>query len=286
MAAKGVANSIATGPDVYGTDEDPDLVRDAVPFGLKTMESLLQVLPKHEGLLLSACRGFTQYAYAFVQMDADMATQAEYERATYLRERALKLYLRARDYGLRGLELHHKGITHGLQQNPDSAAALIGKKELPMLYWTAAAWGSAVSLGKDKPELLVDLGAVKALMNRGLVLDEGYDSGSIHEAMIVINALPAAMGGSPHVAREHFKRAIELSKGGRAGPYVTLAQSVSVLEQNKAEFEKLLNEALAVDPNRDPNQRLATIVLQRKARVLLQREDEWFLDTTSTGETK
>ena len=67
FAANAVGNALAKGPDVYSSDDDPDLVRDAVPFGLKTMESLLAVVPDNRNLLLAACRGFTQYAYAFVQ---------------------------------------------------------------------------------------------------------------------------------------------------------------------------------------------------------------------------
>ena len=53
VATRSVANSLTSGPDVFGTDNDPELVRDALPFGLKTMESLLQTLPKHEGLLVT-----------------------------------------------------------------------------------------------------------------------------------------------------------------------------------------------------------------------------------------
>ena len=71
MAVKSVANSLTSGPDVFSSDEDPQLIRDAVPFGLKTMESLLATLPRHRGLLLSLCRGFTQYGGAFVQNEAD-----------------------------------------------------------------------------------------------------------------------------------------------------------------------------------------------------------------------
>src|SRR5262245_47593517 len=66
-----VANSMTSGPDVFATDEDPELVGDAIPFGLKMMESLLQTVPTHEGLLLGLCRGFTQYSYAYVQAKAD-----------------------------------------------------------------------------------------------------------------------------------------------------------------------------------------------------------------------
>ena len=285
MVANGVGNAISSGPDVFGSDNDPELVRDALPFGLKTMESLLQTVPKHRGLLLTACKGFTQYAAAFVQMEADRVESGDYARANEMRERALKLYLRARDYGLRGLALRNKGIGRQLQLDPRAATARIRLADMPMLYWTAAAWGSAISLGKDRAELLADLPAVRALMERGLALDESYDGGAVHEAMIVLQSLPPAMGGSPDSARAHFERAVALSKGERASPYVTMAQSVSVMTQNRAEFDHLLRQALAVDPDRDPTQRLATIVIQRRARMLLEREDDLFLDadTTKTG---
>ena len=281
MAAKNVANSLTSGPDVFGSDEDPQLIKDAIPFGLKTMEGLLATLPNHRGLLLSLCRGFTQYGAAFVQPEADEVEAVDYARATAIRDRALRMYLRARGYGLRGLELDHRGITRGLQTSPDSAARRLKTKELPMLYWTAAAWGSAINLGKDRAELLADLGAVRALMERGLTLDETYDGGAFHEAMIILEALPKEMGGSPERAREHFQRAVALSKGFKASPYVTLAQSVSVMTQNRTEFRELLEKALAVDPERDPSQRLATLVVQQQARQLLKRADDLFIESES-----
>ncbi|HKQ58684.1 MAG TPA: TRAP transporter TatT component family protein [Candidatus Eisenbacteria bacterium] len=278
MATKSVANSLTSGPDVFGTDEDPQLIKDAIPFGLKTMESLLQTLPHHQGLLLSLCRGFTQYGVAFVQSEADEVEAVDYTKAAAIRERALKMYLRARGYGLRGLEVSHRGLTRRLLVTPDSAAREIKRGELPMLYWTAAAWGSAINLGKDRADLLADLGTVRAMMERGLALDEKYDGGAFHEAMIILEALPREMGGSPERARAHFHRAVQLSNGRKASPYVTLAQTVSVMSQNRYEFRELLEKALAVDPDLEPGQRLATLVVQEQARKLLKREDDLFLE--------
>ncbi len=280
MAVRSVANSLTSGPDVFGTDDDPDLVRDALPFGLKTMESLLAVLPDHEGLLLTLCKGYAQYSYAFVQSEGDLLVNSDYARATALHERAYKLHLRARDFGLRGLEKRYRGITAGLQTEPEAAAARIQARDVALLYWTAAAWGSAISLGKDRPEMLADLPAIRALMQRGLAVDEGFEGGAMHEAMIVLEALPAAMGGSVERARQHFARAVELGKDSKPSPYVTLATSVAVLEQDRPRFVELLERALTYDPNRDPAQRLATVVLQRKARALLDRQDEFFLDSS------
>jgi len=284
-AVRSVANTLTGGVDVYGTDDDPELVRDALPFGLKTMESLLALAPDHEGLLLTLCKGFTQYSYAFVQSEGDLLASSNYARASRMHERALKLYLRARGYGLRGLERRNPGISTALQLDPVKAAARIQPRDLPMLYWTAASWGSAISLGKDQPALLADLPAIRALMERGLALDEGYEGGAIHEALILLDALPEAMGGSEARARAHFERAVALSHDTKASPYVTLATTVSVLKQDRKEFETLLNRALEFDPDRDPAQRLVTIVLQRKARALLEHEDEFFFDEAAPPDT-
>lgn len=285
LAVKSVANSLTSGPDVYGTDDDPELIRDALPFGLKTMESLLAVIPDHEGLLLTACKGYTQYAYAFVQSEGDLLVNSDYARSQELHERAFKLFQRARGFGLRGLEKRYKGIGEALSLDPAKASARIQKRDVAMLYWTAAAWGSAIALGKDRPEMLADLPAIRALMERGLALDEGYEGGALHEAMIVLDALPEAMGGSTERARGHFTRAVELSHDARPGPYVTLATTVSVLKQDRAEFRSLLEKALTYDPEREPAQRLSTIVLQRKARALLDRQDEFFLDDVNAPDS-
>jgi predicted anti-sigma-YlaC factor YlaD len=56
-----------------------------------------------------------------------------------------------------------------------------------------------------------------------------------------------------------------------------LATGVSVPERNRAEFESLLKQALAVDPNADPSRRLATLITQRRARALLDQVDARFV---------
>jgi predicted anti-sigma-YlaC factor YlaD len=291
IATRGVANALTKGPDVYSTENDPELVREAVPFGLKTLESLLASLPEHEGLLLATCSGFTQYAVGFVAADAAAVPPDDFDRAQALRERALRLCLRARDYGLRGLELKHAGLGGRLLAEPEKAAAEIGRAELPMLYWTAAAWGSAIGLGKDRPELLADVTTIRALMGRGLALDETYQSGSFHEAMIVLESLPEVMGGSRSRAQKHFDRAVELSNGGRASTFVSWAENVAVPAQDRALFDSMLDRALALDPDREPAQRLVTILMQRRARALQARADDLFLapadapEGTDTPET-
>jgi len=71
VAVNGLAGALAAGGDIYASDDDPELVAAAVPFGLKTIEALLAETPRHDGLLQAAASGFTQYGYAFVGQEAD-----------------------------------------------------------------------------------------------------------------------------------------------------------------------------------------------------------------------
>jgi predicted anti-sigma-YlaC factor YlaD len=278
LAVNALADSLAASGDVFASDEDPELVRDALPFALKTMESLLAEKPDHPGLLLSTCKGFTQYSFAFVETDAEVLEDDDYEAALAAYDRALKLYLRARDYCLRALELREEGIRRRLEVEPESALAGLGVEDVELLFWTGAAWGSAVSVGKDRPEITVDIDAVRALVRRALELDESFEQGSVHEVMMVLESLPPAMGGSPDRAREHFDRAVELSRGQRASTFVSLAENVAVPAQDRAEFERLLERALAIDPDEAPSGRLANIIAQRRAVRLQAKVDDLFLE--------
>jgi predicted anti-sigma-YlaC factor YlaD len=279
LAVRSIAGALAGSGDVFAGDEDPELVGQALPFALKTMEALLAEDPENRGLLLATSRGFTQYAYAFVQGPADRVEETDYARAEELRGRALALYLRARGYALRGLELGHPGLGARLLTDPEAAAAALDRDDLELAYWAGASWGAAVAAGKDRPELLADLPAVRALLERVLALDESWGDGAVHEAFIALEAAtPAALGGSPERARAHFARAVELSRGASAGPYVSLAESVAVSAQDRAEFTRLLEQALAVDLAAAPSLRLANTLAQQRARWLLGRADDLILD--------
>ena len=89
-------------------------------------------------------------------------------------------------------------------------------------------------------------------------------------------AATSSTGPSPQSARA--ARAVAISSGKRAAPYVSLAETVSVGTQDRAEFEALLKKALAVDPDAAPQLRLANTVAQRRASWLLARADQLFLE--------
>ena len=277
MAVNAVMPTLAN-PAVYLSEEDPEVVRGALPFLLKTIESILDADPARQDALLFANTGFLLYANAFLQADAALAEWDDYELASELNERARRMYLRARDYGLRNVEVDHPGIAARLRDDPQAAVAVFEVENVETLYYLGGAWMLAISVGLDQPALVADLPSARALLDRALELDEGFERGALHGAFITLESVGEAMGGSYARAREHFARAVELSDGQDAGPYLSLATGVAIAEENREEFQELLETALAIDPDEEPGNRLLNVIAQKRARALLDHIDDLFFE--------
>ena len=87
------------------------------------------------------------------------------------------------------------------------------------------------------------------------------------------------------LVERRFDRALELSAGLDAAPYVTFAAGVSQPAEDRTEFQQLLQEALAIDPDEDTSLRLLNLVNQKRAQALLDHIDDLFFDPLGTEET-
>ena len=278
LAINQLGDALSNGGGSFATDDDPDLIRAAAPFSLKLMESLLIESPQHRELLQALASGFTQYAYAFAALPADELEEKDLAAANAGHARAKRLYLRARNYGLRGLAVKHPDFEKLLRASPAAAVRVTTKADVHLLYWTAVSWAAGISLSKDNPDAIADLPLAAALMDRALALDSGFDHGAIHSFLITFElARPGAGPDAVAKARQHFARAVELSGGNQAGPYVSLAESVALQQQNAAEFKALLDQALAVKVDARPEWRLVNTLMQRRAAWLLGRIDDLIL---------
>ena len=287
MAVNQVGDALAGSGATFASDDDPELIKAAVPFGLKLMESLLSESPRHEGLLLATASGFTEYSYAFVQEDADELEDTDFTAAEEMHGRARRLYLRARNYGLRGLEVRHKGFEQALRADAKSAAEVATVKDVALLYWTGLSWAGAISLSKDNPELIAEMPMVEAMMDRALALDEAFDYGALHTYFITYEmSRPSGIGDPVARARAHFEQALVLSDGQQAAPMVAFAEAVCVQKQDLEQFESVLKQALAINPDARPEWRLANLIMQRRARWLLSRTDQLFLRATPAESQK
>jgi predicted anti-sigma-YlaC factor YlaD len=277
FAVNKIGDALSESGTTYASDDDIELVGDALPFALKLIESLLETSPDHPGLLRTACEGFTTYSYVYVQSEAETLAESDARRSRELRSRSRKLYHRALGYCRRGLDVAYPGISDGLDADPSTAVTKVTNKEdVPLVYWTAASLGLGISTSKGDAAALARIPEVEALLRRGLELDETWNGGALHEFEVV---LAASEPGRPDYARieRHYQRALELSEGHRAGLFVAYAEASALRKQEPDEFRAALDRALAVDPDEYPEVRLANLVAQRRAAWLLSRIDDLFL---------
>ncbi len=264
---------------VYSSDDDPELVRDALPFGLKTYETLLAGDPANRDLHLVLAEGFVSYSAAFIDGRADLLVYEDLGKSRSLRARARKLYLRGRDYALDGLELKFPGFRDALLADPSEALRDMSPEDVPFLYWAGAGWAGAISGSAGKMSMVAEMPMAEALARKALELEEGYGQGALHEFFILWEGgRSEAMGGSSRRAIEHFESALLLSGGRKASPYVALAETVAVNRQDHLFFSELLKKALELDTDGAPEHRLQNILAQEKARWLLENAGELFFD--------
>lgn len=272
-----LAEVLGEAEGVYLSDEDPELIAEALPFNLKTMETLLESNPTHRGLLLTATKSFILYTYAFVEPKARELDYTEFDEAERIRLRAARLYQRAYQYGLSGLAVEHPDIGARLSVSPEEAASELTDEDLPLTVWTAAALGGVIGVNKDDPESTADIAVVGAMLERALTLDEDFENGTIHEFLFAYEA--GRVGGDLDKARRHYERALALGPGKRPSIWLSWAESVSVAEQDRDEFLALVDQALTFDVSAHPENRLLNVLAQRRARWLRSTVDDLFLES-------
>ncbi|MGD8339842.1 MAG: TRAP transporter TatT component family protein [Gammaproteobacteria bacterium] len=278
-AINSIGDMLASSGSVFESDDDPELIAEALPFSLKLLDSLLAEQPDHRGMLLAAARGYLLYGYAFVGTAAEQSQLEDIARTRELRSRARNLYLRAHRYASHALDLDFPGLAADLAADPEAAVSSRvdrGTSDVSTLYWTAAALGLAISASRNEPALLARLPEVEALVGRAIEIDEAWSGGSLHEFAIILAGIEGSSFDAASVD-EHYRRALELAAGRSASVYVTYAESVAIPRQDRDLFTELLRRALAVDVDSDPEHRLLNVVTQQRARWLLENIDEFIL---------
>jgi len=263
---------------VFLTDEDPQLVGDALPFALKLYETVLQQTPDHEELLLATGSAFISYANAFVATPAAMLSYDQWELRESEQRRAKLLYLRGRDYVIHGLDVRYPGFADSLSGTDSGFLDTMDRDDVPFLYWIGAGWVGAFSLDIFDMDLAFTVSTAGRLMERALVLDESYSDGALHDFLVQFHAaVPETMGGDPSRVDFHHQRALELAAGRLAGPYISYAEAMYIPQQDVEQFVSYMKRALEVDPDGYPAARLMNVLSQRKAAWYLENLDEFFL---------
>lgn len=271
----------SSGANVFTTDNDPDFVGQALPFAIKLYETLLASLPDNVPLRVRTGSLYIMYANAFIETPADMIPRSEMEQKDHLLARAKNLYLRGRDMLFVALEKKNPAIRKQLQERRyTEAMAPFGKADTDLLYWTALGWLAAFSVNPFDMDLGQTVPRTRAMIERVQALNPDFGHGSLDSFYVgYYGSLPAVLGGDPSKARDYFAKAQAKAGKTDTSSLMALATTVSVNEQNAAEFKSLLERVLAFDVNSAPDNRLVNILNQRKARWLLAHIDDFFIET-------
>lgn len=262
----------------FATENDPVLAADAMPFALKTLDMLALQQPGNPDLHLAAARAYVQYSHAFLDWEARKLEDEDPARAAALRARAANLFRRARDYAAIALTLRHPHLLKRLPEHPHAALDACDANDVPTLTWFGIAWASLIAANPSDMQEVARLPIVEAVMRRAYALDPDAEDGTLHEFFIAFDGSRSpAMGGDPTRAEDHFTRAVKITRGASASPYVTLATTVAIQQQDAARFRDLLNQALAIDPDAAPQLRLANALARDKAIWYLARIDDFIL---------
>ena len=264
-------------------ETDVTLVSDFFPTALKLYEIILTQNPDHLGLMSMTGSLNVMYANAFVQSPADYLTIDEFDKQDSEYKRAILHYLRGRDRCLNALDGRHKGfkdlINSADEDKISKAVKMLDKNDVATAYWAGAGWLGAFSLDPINADMLGNLGAPVAILERACELDPDYSNGGIWEllAQFYMSA-PVDFGGNPDRAYECYDEAVRASDGKTPGPYIVYAQTFCIPNGDEAGFVDALTKALEINPDDDPSTRLMTTINQNKAKYLLENKSEYFLE--------
>lgn len=247
-------------------ESDLKFAEQSIPANVTLLEALYRAKNNDDDhLTLLLTQAYTGYALGFVE-DNDP-------------ERAKAFYIRGREYGLRALK-KNKLFAAAVDEGPEeykAAVASFSDDDVPLIFWTANAWGNLIKLSIGDPAALGDLYKVNALMDFVLAKDERYYYGSAHLYFgTILATTPKNLGGKPDSAKYHFDKCLEIGGGKFLLPYVYLAQSYAVQVQDKALFESSLKTVEDASIDILPEQRLINSIAKEKAKALLAKENDLF----------
>jgi tetratricopeptide (TPR) repeat protein len=274
MAVRMLSSSLSEGSqNVFTSDNDPELVGESLPFVLKMYEILIDADPENDEMLSTAGQGFITYANIYVHMPADMMEYSEWKKQSDMYTRAKKLYMRGSGYSEKALSERHKGFSEAVaERHIDELLPDMEEEDVADLYWFGMGIMGALSIDITDPYLAPMRNTAVSAIMRGFELENSFNNGAFHDFFVqYYSSLPDGMGGGLDKAEYHYNKALELSNGTKASPYVSYALAVCTkLDEKKGvdEFKKTLEKALMIDEN---------IVFKWKAQWLLENIDNYFL---------
>jgi hypothetical protein len=271
IAVKSLGGIMDSGFEVLNEEADLGIAEVSIGSNLKLLETILKSDPENEHYIFLATVGYASYALGFVEDNSQ--------------ERARFFYLRSRDYGMKILNRNSKfaDTQNASDEEFYSALESFSKDDIPAIFWTAAAWGSYISLNLTDPDAIADLQKVELMMKYVSEKEPNYFYGGAHFFLgTLAGSRPKMLGGDPEKSKQHFEECLKINGGKFLMTYVYYARSYAVQTQNKELFEQCLTAVDTTSLDVLSQARLSNAVAKKKAVLLREKIDELF--ETQAGE--
>ncbi len=266
---------------VFEEESDLEIAQVAMTSNLKNLEALSRTYPDSREINLFLAESYAVYTLAFVEDLAQELETIDPEKSAYHRERAIALYLRARDYAAREFLPLLQGKNPEKMSSRDLRAALqeLGPEHVAELFWYAFSWGSAINLNRDSLASLSNLATVAEMMKRAKELDENfYFAGPLLFEGIYYGSRSVMLGGNPQKSIEAFEKALKMTDHKVLMVHYYYASTYCVQYQDLTRFRRLAAQVHEAPVDIYPEQVLANQVARRKMERMNARAADLFLE--------
>ena len=243
---------------------DLRVIREGMPAYLMLIDGMVEAVPNNARLLITAAQAYASFASAFIE-----DTDKDYARV---------LFAKAKDYGLRALEIRGlKDPATTLFNAFEAAVNRRDKDDVPYMFWAGTCWGSWIRLNLGSIAAVAELPRVETLMKRVLVLDEQFYYGGPHLFMgILFASRPQIAGGDLNKAHYHFQKALAFSQDVFLMTRVYFASHYARKTLDRELFTASLQKVLDTPADKVTQLTLLNTVARHKAQELLAQADDFF----------
>jgi len=265
-------------PTIYVLDHKPRFAGNIYKNTIvaKTQEKI-ESSDNDLNLLKEGVEQLTTYAFGFLIEESDRAILDNYSKAKELESQAHNYFSDAVAYGDTAISILYDDYIEWVSDKNENIIEP-NDEDLKLFYWTAAAYGGAISSSGGDPAWIIKLPRVGKLLNSIVAIDSSWNNGAALVALIsfTMNNPLLKPDDADKISKKLFEAAVNASNGLDMGPYLTYAESVSKVRQNKDEFIRLLNEALKIEISPTNNYQLTNTISKNRAEWLLDNIDEFF----------
>jgi hypothetical protein len=181
------------------------------------------------------------------------------------------------EHGLTALEISGASLKNSTIADFEQQVGSMDEGDIAAIFWTASCWAKWIDMHRSDPEAIAQLARATALMQRVIELDDTFYYGGAHMYFGVYYGSRAPMlGGNFEKSLMHFDRAREITRNKLLIPDLLQAQYLARQQQDQQDFHRRLTAVINAPDDLMPELGLQNQIAKRKARFLLNKENEWF----------